>query len=109
MICVVVLKRTVCDVSLSHLSHLPRSLGKFLRDPALDASEHDEKADCLVCQAGFYADSEGTANCTGCLAGTHLAADDGDDNAVLHDEEADCAICDAGSYSSVGSSSCQDW
>ena len=50
------------------------AVGKFLSDPALDASKHDSEAeDCRTCDRGFYADSKGMAQCTACVAGKFMA------------------------------------
>ena len=54
----------------------------------MDASKHASEADCRTCQRGFYADSEGTAECTSCVAGKYMAEFiDGEP-----DSEDDCTV-----------------
>ena len=65
------------------------AVAKFLSDPALDASKHDNGTeDCKRCGQGFYADSEGMAQCTACVAGKYMAQFiDGP-----RDSESDCTV-----------------
>ena len=63
-------------------------VAKHLADKSTDASLHDSLDDCLSCRRGFYADSEGTAECTSCVAGKYMAEFiDG-----ILDSEDDCTV-----------------
>ena len=63
-------------------------VAKHIADNSTDASLHDSLDDCLSCRRGFYADSEGTAECTSCVAGKYMAEFiDGEP-----DSEDDCTV-----------------